>query len=419
MTTGQYYVSGAFFIEANAPAGAGASKGTLFASNDSTLLKTGAGLNWDAITGYEITIGAQAGTGVNNKTGMTIVQWDTDRVAGNAGHDYAYGMAAQGTCAGWDVGYAIGNGYGWWPMKATGTLIGTIPPNPGGPAYAAAWGIDFSAVAFSGGLIRGPVFSVNSAGKIASSAGVAMGSATVSAATDLSRHLDLYNGQFGMCVASSGALNIVTQGSGLGIYVAGALQGAFNATGLQMPVGQGTAYPGAFTTLTASGAVSGAGFVTLLAPYATTANVAAAYLALAGGTLSGGLQFGSATVTTDTNLTRHLDLYGGNYGMSVANSGSMNVVANSGINVYVNAARVGVFTGTGLDATVIGATAPSAGTFTTVQTGSTVGPTWTTGSAAPAATAPVGSLYSRVGGAVGATLYVSRGSGTWAAVAGV
>jgi predicted MPP superfamily phosphohydrolase len=31
----------------------------------------------------------------------------------------------------------------------------------------------------------------------------------------------------------------------------------------------------------------------------------------------------------------------------------------------------------------------------------------------------VGSLYSRVGGAVGATLYVSRGAGVWAAVAGV
>jgi hypothetical protein len=51
--------------------------------------------------------------------------------------------------------------------------------------------------------------------------------------------------------------------------------------------------------------------------------------------------------------------------------------------------------------------------------GGTTGPTWTTGSAAPAATAPVGSLYSRVGGAVGATLYVSRGGGTWAAIAGV
>jgi hypothetical protein len=58
-------------------------------------------------------------------------------------------------------------------------------------------------------------------------------------------------------------------------------------------------------------------------------------------------------------------------------------------------------------------------TAASIMTGAAGGPTWTTGSTAPAATAPVGSLYSRVGGAVGATLYVSRGGGTWAAVAGV
>lgn len=54
-----------------------------------------------------------------------------------------------------------------------------------------------------------------------------------------------------------------------------------------------------------------------------------------------------------------------------------------------------------------------------VGVGGTTGPTWTTGSAAPSATAPIGSFYSRTGGSVGATLYISRGGGTWAAVAGV
>jgi hypothetical protein len=47
------------------------------------------------------------------------------------------------------------------------------------------------------------------------------------------------------------------------------------------------------------------------------------------------------------------------------------------------------------------------------------GITWTSGSGAPVATAPLGSLYSRTDGAVGATLYVSRGAGTWNPVAGV
>ena len=47
------------------------------------------------------------------------------------------------------------------------------------------------------------------------------------------------------------------------------------------------------------------------------------------------------------------------------------------------------------------------------------GPTWTSGTAAPTATAPVGSLYSCTGGALGARLYVSAGAGVWNAVAGV
>jgi hypothetical protein len=57
--------------------------------------------------------------------------------------------------------------------------------------------------------------------------------------------------------------------------------------------------------------------------------------------------------------------------------------------------------------------------FTTVAIGGVGGPTWTSGTAVPSAVAPVGSLYSRTTGAVGATLYVSRGGGTWNAVAGV
>jgi hypothetical protein len=95
---------------------------------------------------------------------------------------------------------------------------------------------------------------------------------------------------------------------------------------------------------------------------------------------------------------------------------------------FTTLAASGTVSGAGFTALLasppaIGGTAPAAGSFlalvgTSVGVGAS-GPTWTSGSAAPSATAPVGSLYSRVGGAVGATLYVSRGSGTWAAVAGV
>jgi hypothetical protein len=75
--------------------------------------------------------------------------------------------------------------------------------------------------------------------------------------------------------------------------------------------------------------------------------------------------------------------------------------------------------GVALDNASIGETTPANGTFLRVKTGSITGPTWTTGTALPSTAEPVGSLYSRVGGVVGGTLYVSRGGGSWNAVAGV
>jgi hypothetical protein len=47
------------------------------------------------------------------------------------------------------------------------------------------------------------------------------------------------------------------------------------------------------------------------------------------------------------------------------------------------------------------------------------GVTWTAGNGAPGSTQPRGSLFSRLDGAVGTTLYVSQGGGTWNPVAGV
>lgn len=71
----------------------------------------------------------------------------------------------------------------------------------------------------------------------------------------------------------------------------------------------------------------------------------------------------------------------------------------------------GTMTGA-LTATVV--TASSA-----VTTGGSGGPTWTTGTTVPSSNQPRGSIYSRTGGALGTTLYVSQGGGTWNPVAGV
>jgi hypothetical protein len=76
-------------------------------------------------------------------------------------------------------------------------------------------------------------------------------------------------------------------------------------------------------------------------------------------------------------------------------------------------------TGGSLNAAPIGATTPNTGVFTTLTMGTTTGPSWTTGTGAPASTTPIGSLYTNTTGTLGSTLYVSRGGGTWNAVAGV
>jgi hypothetical protein len=120
-------------------------------------------------------------------------------------------------------------------------------------------------------------------------------------------------------------------------------------------------------------------------------------------TVNGGLSFPAVTAASPGDFSKQIELYaGGGYGFSVT-AGLLNIVTGA-------AGVIGFYVGT----TLVGAISANG-----IMSGPAGSPTWTTGSAAPAANVPVGSLYSRVGGAVGATLYVSRGSGTWAAVAGV
>lgn len=63
----------------------------------------------------------------------------------------------------------------------------------------------------------------------------------------------------------------------------------------------------------------------------------------------------------------------------------------------------------------IGATAPAAGTFTTITFNGTGGPQLLAGTGAPSATAPKGSLYSRTDATTAATrLYINTdGATTW------
>jgi hypothetical protein len=166
---GQYYVAFGAFNEAYHSAGgtSGAPQGALFASNVGATLKAGAGY-WHTCVGMEIDVGVEAGVSAQFKTGLGIVQFANDAVQASL-DDAAFQIANQynGTAPGWKTGIEFGAYTGWWPFTSASTIIGTrAANNPGGPAMAANWGLDLSAVTFSGGFLRGPGFVVDGNGRV-------------------------------------------------------------------------------------------------------------------------------------------------------------------------------------------------------------------------------------------------------------
>ena len=86
-----------------------------------------------------------------------------------------------------------------------------------------------------------------------------------------------------------------------------------------------------------------------------------------GGSLSGGIDFGSTFASGNTDVTRHVALYGGSNGIGIR-SGRINYVATTGVahTFVVNAADVASVSSTGLNATAIGASTPSTAVVTTL-----------------------------------------------------
>jgi hypothetical protein len=106
----------------------------------------------------------------------------------------------------------------------------------------------------------------------------------------------------------------------------------FGITALTIAPAAGQTMYGTVGTLNPGNAVLyvylGSGWYLLNSP-------AAGYLPLIGGALSGGLSFGSTYAANATDLSRHISLYGTNYGLNVI-SGSMNIDVPSGSLVSMN-----------------------------------------------------------------------------------
>lgn len=167
---GSFYTAAGALAQASASAGGtagfGNGRGNLFGGNRIARLLNGATL-WNSLIGDEITLSAATGSSLYYKNGFQIVLGNTDAVAGTGGVDSGLMFVQQinGASPGWDDGISFGHALGWWPIKSTGTLIGTVASTSGlGPAYAAAYGIDFRAVTFSTAAFASNGFSVDGTG---------------------------------------------------------------------------------------------------------------------------------------------------------------------------------------------------------------------------------------------------------------
>ena len=150
---------------------------------------TSGATNWLYCIGLEVDVGVATGASASIVQGMKIVNQFNAQTP-NA-RDYYLGLVKdQPSNPGMPNGIVFGSLDGDWPLTATGTLIGTQDSVVGGTTpKAAAWGIDWNAVAFSSGLIRGPGFTVNGAGSVGigtvsnNAIAIAAGAASASAAT--------------------------------------------------------------------------------------------------------------------------------------------------------------------------------------------------------------------------------------------
>jgi len=159
---GQFYSN----IYTTTTATANGNAGNLFGSAEEVHLNTGAS-NWNSIVGREIDIAVQTGVTVPYKAGLQIVQLSDDAVAGTLQDSaLSFGTQSAGTPPRWLNLIGIGGPQGWWPVAAAGTILGTIATPLGGPAYAAAHGVDFSAITFSADAFKSAGFVVDKSGNI-------------------------------------------------------------------------------------------------------------------------------------------------------------------------------------------------------------------------------------------------------------
>lgn len=159
-------VAGGFVTYATAAQGAVAR--SLFALNPSVVV-TAAATGYTAAVGAEVDMNCAAA--VNELIGWTIL---TSNTVAATTRSVAYMIGNVSGGAGWDYALALSNRHGGFPMRSTGTIIGSVT---GGTV---ANGIDFSNCTITGNSLNFPNFSVTGAGAVS---GASLNATTSTATT--------------------------------------------------------------------------------------------------------------------------------------------------------------------------------------------------------------------------------------------
>lgn len=192
--------------------------------------------------------------------------------------------------------------------------------------------------------------------------GLSFGNQFVTVATDLTRHLDLKGGVYGISVVSN-SLNIVAPASAVitlnrrtevsgRLVVYGTIENDFNlltagANGGPVELGHGgtNAFlrnygPGDIffrdpaNTDVASVAIDPAADKAFAHTLLTRDKADYRFLKLSGGDLTGGLGFGATAVANREDLSRHLDLFNGTRGLSIS-ANALNIVIDAFDDAYI------------------------------------------------------------------------------------
>ncbi len=411
---------------------------------------------WDALPGSA----AYYASGVNNRVGLDMSFLTYPQTPWGAGLPvYAKGTTQFSLQAASTIAYTASDSNSYvWVCAQSGTTGGTSPAFPV-PTL-------LMGVLFSTGLLvvtsktSGPNLAPNAYLSIGTQLNACKvlsdGTGTGAAGTyNCTAGFGSAPGYTGACTAGViSGYNFTVAGTVIGTFAIGAV---LTGNGTQSPVAAGTVITGGTYpnfTVNISQSVSATlieGFAP--SPILAAPNVTDNTAVWAFGTLNNAYFSAGLLISAGANLGTALGINGNIYQAGVDTTGAVFASGAAAIRVasgqlydftgngtqggqnlrtlgYLGGASGVVFTSLGHNALIIGDSGNLQSLYNTLDDGggnmslhgslafaSTA--TITSGTSAPASTQPAGSIYLKEGGATGARLYVSAGSGTWNAISGV